>query len=268
MRAKKSLGQNFLVDANLQKRIVQALEAGPDDHVVEIGPGRGALTRHLLGRVAHLTLIELDDALAGALAGAYAGRDDVTVVHANALRVPLGEHVPDPTRALVIGNIPYNITTPLLFHLLERPRPRAIVVMVQTEVARRVVAKPGDRDYGALSVGVAAVAATRLLFHVPRTAFRPVPGVDSSVLRLAPFDPPPMSAADEARLRALTRLAFQWRRKQMQKILRDHPETSLSHERVGALASELGLDLTRRPETFAPDTLLALARRVLPEGPG
>jgi 16S rRNA A1518/A1519 N6-dimethyltransferase RsmA/KsgA/DIM1 with predicted DNA glycosylase/AP lyase activity len=88
------------------------------------------------------------------------------------------------------------------------------------------------------------------------------------VLRLVPYDPPAMSAADEARLRALTRLAFQWRRKQMQKILRDHPDTALSHERVDALARELGLDLTRRPETFAPETLLALARRVLPDDAG
>jgi 16S rRNA (adenine1518-N6/adenine1519-N6)-dimethyltransferase len=264
VRPKKSLGQNFLVDGNLQRKIVAALAAGPGDHVLEIGPGRGALTRHLVGQVGHLTLVELDDALAAALERAYGERADVDVVHDDVLRVPLADRVADVGGLLVVGNIPYNITTPILFHLLERPRPRRIVLMVQAEVARRMVASAGDADYGALSVGVAAVASANILFTVPRTAFRPVPGVDSAMVAIVPHRPPRLSVADEARLRVLTRAAFQWRRKQMQKILRDHPATGLSRAQVDALGAELGLDLTRRPETLDPEILLRLARRAVP----
>jgi 16S rRNA (adenine1518-N6/adenine1519-N6)-dimethyltransferase len=263
MRAKKSLGQNFLIDPNLQRKIVAVLEAGPGDAVLEVGPGRGALTRHLAGHVGHLTLVELDDGLAERLGAEYGQRPDVAVVHDDILRVPLAERVSDVERLLVVGNIPYNITTPILFHLLERPRPRRIVLMVQAEVAERMVAPPGSRAYGALAVGVAAVARARRRFDVPRSAFRPVPGVDSSVVEIVPHDPPLLTLADERRLRTLTRAAFQWRRKQMQKILRDHPDLGASPEQVGEMGIELDLDLRRRPETLAPEQLLALARMVL-----
>lgn len=263
MRAKKSLGQNFLVDGNLQRKIVAALGAGPGDRVLEIGPGRGALTDHLAGATAHLTLVELDDDLAAELGARYRGRDDVTVVHDDILRVPLATRVPDVESLLVVGNIPYNITSPILFHLLERPRPKRIVLMVQAEVAERIVARPGEPRYGALSVGVAGVAHSALRFRVPRTAFRPVPGVDSAVVEIEPFRPPRFSAPDEDRLRTLTRAAFQWRRKQMQKILRDHPDLSAGRTRVEQLARDLSLDLTRRPETFEVDELAALARALL-----
>lgn len=263
MRAKKSLGQNFLVDGNLQRKIVAALGAGPDDAVLEIGPGRGALTRHLAGTAAHLTLVELDDVLAGELESRYRGRSDVAVVHDDILRVPLAERVPDVERLLVVGNIPYNITSPILFHLLARPRPRRIVIMVQAEVADRIVARPAESGYGALAVGVGSVARANVAFRVPRTAFRPVPGVDSAVVQIEPFQPPHLSAVDEERLRTLTRAAFQWRRKQMQKILRDHADLEVGRARVEGLERDLDLDLTRRPETFSVDELTALARAVL-----
>lgn len=262
MRAKKSLGQNFLVDGNLQRKIVAALGAGPDDRVVEIGPGRGALTRHLAGRVGHLTLIELDDHLAAELAARYPAGSGVDVIHDDVLARPFADRVPDPGSVKVVGNIPYNITTPILFHLLERPRPARIVLMVQAEVAARIVAPPGGGDYGALAVGVQSVARARTLFHVARTAFRPVPGVDSSVVEIIPFDPPPLSKAEEGRLRTLTRLAFQWRRKQMRKILRDHPEAALGSEGVARAEAALGMDLTRRPETFSWEELLRIARHI------
>jgi len=136
-RAKRSLGQNFLLDANLQRKIVAALGAGPDDEVLEIGPGRGALTRHLVGQVGRLVLVELDDDLAASLALEYGDRPDVDVVHGDVLEVSVTERVDDPERLLVIGNIPYNITTPIIFRLLARPRPRSIVLMVQDEVPGR-----------------------------------------------------------------------------------------------------------------------------------
>lgn len=258
-RAKKSLGQNFLVDVNLQRKIVSALGAGPDDEVLEIGPGRGALTRHLVGEVGRLVLVELDDALASALSERWGERDDVAVVHGDVLQVPLAEHLRDPAATRVIGNIPYNITTPIVFRLLERPRPRDIVLMVQDEVADRIVAPAGDRNYGALSVGVRTVAGVEKLFRVRRGSFRPVPGVDSAVVRITPLRPEPLTPAEEERLRRTVRAAFQWRRKQLRKILRDHPDLSCPEGKVERVLAETGLDAETRPERLEPEDFVRLA---------
>jgi 16S rRNA (adenine1518-N6/adenine1519-N6)-dimethyltransferase len=140
-RAKKSLGQNFLIDPNLQRKIVEALAPAPGDRVVEIGPGTGALTRHLVGRVGRLTLVELDDDLTARFQGEYAEREDVDVVHADVLEIPM-KVLAAGKPFKVIGNIPYGITTPLIFHLLgvEGPRPQLIVLTVQREVAQRLAA--------------------------------------------------------------------------------------------------------------------------------
>ena len=259
-RPKKSLGQNFLVDQNLQRKIVELLGAGASDEVLEIGPGRGALTAHLAGAVRRLVLVELDDLLADELAARYAGRSDVQVVHADVLRVRVSELVEDPERLRVVGNIPYNITSPILFHLLRRPRPDRILLMVQREVADRLVAAPGTSEYGALTVGVRTVAAVERVLEVPRQAFRPVPRVDSAVVRIVPMRPPALDAAEEERLRVLTRAAFQWRRKQMQKILREHADLAFPREEVDALERQTELSLARRPETFSPEEFVRFSR--------
>lgn len=258
-RAKRSLGQNFLVDPNLQRKIVDAVGAGPGDEVVEIGPGQGALTRWLAGTVRRLVLVELDDALAADLTDDFAGRDDVRVVHGDVLATDLAAHVDDPAALRVVGNIPYNITTPILFRMLERPRPRDIVLMVQAEVADRIVAEPGGSDYGALAVGVQSVARAERLFRVGRGAFRPVPGVDSAVVRVTPLDPAPLDEAEEERLRVLVRAAFQWRRKQLGKILRDHPDLAVPREAVAEVAARVGFDPADRPETLSPEAFIRLA---------
>jgi 16S rRNA (adenine1518-N6/adenine1519-N6)-dimethyltransferase len=258
-RAKKSLGQNFLVDGNLQRRIVTALGAGPDDEVLEIGPGRGALTGHLVGAVGRLVLVELDDDLASALVERWGSRDDVVVVHGDVLEVPLADHLRDPAATRVVGNIPYNITTPILFRLLQRPRPRDIVLMVQDEVADRIVAPAGDRNYGALSVGVRTVARAEKLFRVKRGAFRPVPGVDSAVVRITPLRPEPLTPAEEERLRRTVRAAFQWRRKQLRKILRDHPDLARPEAVVERVLVETGLAPETRPERLEPQDFVRLA---------
>ncbi len=260
-RAKKALGQNFLVDGNLQRKIVRSLKATSDDTVVEIGPGPGALTGHLVDAVGRLVAIELDNDLAAELQLKYEGRSDVTIIHRDVLKVDLPTTVEDWASTLVVGNIPYNITTPILFHLLERPRPASILLMVQKEVAERIAAAPNTAGYGALSVGVQSVADAEILFGVPRRAFRPSPNVDSAIIRITPHAPPRLSEQDEARLRILTRAAFQWRRKQMQKILRDHPEIGLPREVVQRMEGEQ--DLTRRPETFSPLELLEMSRAIL-----
>ena len=259
MRAKKSLGQNFLVDVSIQQKIVEALGCSRSDTVLEIGPGRGALTRHLVGRAGHLVLVELDDGFAGTLQEEWGTRPDVDVLHQDFLKLDWAAVVPDPAELLVVGNIPYNITAPIIFKLLERPRPRDIILMVQREVADRLVAEPGTGEYGALTVGVRCVASVEKVVHVPRTAFRPVPGVDSTVVRITPFAPPPLSADEERSLRVLTRAAFTWRRKQIQKILRDHEALRLSRDRLDDLARETGWDLTRRPETLSPDDFVRLS---------
>ena len=260
-RAKRSLGQNFLVDANLQRKIVEAVGAGPGDEVVEIGPGQGALTRHLVGTVGRLVLVELDNDLAADLAKKYGGRDDVEVLHGDILQVPLADHLRGPEAVRVVGNIPYNITTPILFRLLERPRPLEIVLMVQEEVADRIVAGPGTSAYGALAVGVQSVARAERLFRVARGAFRPVPKVESAVIRITPTRPDPLTLAQEERLRVLVRAAFQWRRKQLGKILRDHPDLAFDVDQIRAVAEELGVDLADRPERLEAAIFIALAER-------
>ncbi|HSJ26268.1 MAG TPA: 16S rRNA (adenine(1518)-N(6)/adenine(1519)-N(6))-dimethyltransferase RsmA [Longimicrobiales bacterium] len=260
-RAKKSLGQNFLVDANQQRRIVEAVGAGPADTVLEIGPGQGALTRHLAGSVGRLIIVELDNDLAAAMQAEYAGHDDVRVVHADFMDVRLQDLTDDVGRLIVVGNIPYNITTPIIFRLLERDnRPRRIVLMIQKEVADRIVAPPGAGSYGALSVGVRTVARVERLFTVPRRSFRPVPGVDSAVIRIEPFSPPRLSAAEDADVRELTRTAFSWRRKQLQKTLRAAPGYELASGAVDQVAAEAGIAATARPEELAPEQFVALAR--------
>lgn len=258
-RAKRSLGQNFLVDPNIQKKIVQALDPQPGDTVVEIGPGRGALTRHLAGRVARLVAVELDDELTAALQQEYAGREDVDIRHADILQVELATLAPNAETLRVVGNIPYNITSPLLFHLLDqRPAPDCILLMVQREVADRITAAPGSRTFGALSVGAQCAARVESLFRVSRGAFRPMPGVESSVIRLLPLHPPlpPDQAAD---LRTLTRAAFGQRRKQFQKILRTTPLYGLTADAIRTLEADVGLDLRVRPEMLQPHQFLVLA---------
>jgi len=257
-RARKSLGQNFLVDPNLQRKIANAISPSPDDEVLEIGPGQGALTQHLVGRVGRLVLVELDDDLAARLVTQFANDPSVAVVHGDILQVDLPAVSRDPSALKVIGNIPYNITTPIIFHLLEQePRPREIVIMVQREVADRIQAEPGGKTYGALAVGVQSVADVERVVHVSRNAFRPVPDVDSTVLRITPHSPPRLDRDGEAALRALTRMAFGKRRKQFQRILRD--VLGMSVDQIRQVEEITGFDLTARPETFSPTEFQLIA---------
>jgi 16S rRNA (adenine1518-N6/adenine1519-N6)-dimethyltransferase len=263
-RARKSLGQNFLIDPNQQRRIAGALDPGPGDTVIEIGPGQGALTTHLARSVGRLILIEIDRDLAPALQRDFAGHTHVSVVQGDILGVDLRELVGgDLSSVKIVGNIPYNITTPIIFRLLERDlRPACIVLMIQREVADRILAPPGDPEYGALSVGVRSVARVERLFHVGRGSFRPVPRVDSTVIRIVPIVPPPLTADEEQDLRSLTRVAFSWRRKQIQKTLRAAPEYALDPESVEELERRTGISLQQRPEQLGPDQLLSLARAI------
>ena len=255
MRAKRSLGQNFLVDPNLQRKIVAALEPGPGDTIIEIGPGQGALTQHLVGRAGRLVAVELDDRLAPDLAHRYRDEPHVRIVHADVLAWDPSDDLARPP-IKVVGNIPYNITSPILFRLLDwRPAPERIVLMVQKEVADRLLAGPGEKAYGALTVGVRAVADVDRLFEVGRGAFRPVPNVDSTVIRVTPGARPDPGDT----LRALTRAAFGMRRKQLQKILRTAPGYGLEPAEAEAVLEEVGIRPADRPEVVDPPTFVALA---------
>lgn len=256
--AKRSLGQNFLVDPNLQRKIAGAVGAGPGDSVLEIGSGQGALTDHLAASGARVTAVELDDALAAALAARYAREPRVTVVHGDILAVDLAALAADWERTRVVGNIPYNITTPIIFRLLRLPYPADIVVTVQAEVAARIMAGPGTRTYGALSVGVGVHALASKVCKVPRRAFRPVPKVESVAVRITPFSPPRVTPETAERVRVLTRAAFSWRRKQLGTILRRHPDLSGSRATVLEALEARALSPTLRPEQLSPDDYMAL----------
>ena len=261
--AKRALGQNFLVDPNLQRKIVAELGATPRDVVLEVGPGHGELSGHLIGRVARLVLIEKDRELAAGLRERWGDEAGIEVVEADALDIDLATwHVPGRDLR-ILSNVPYNVTTPLLFSFLEiRPAPRRLVLTVQREVAERVVAGPGSRTYGALSVGVQAIADARLAFGVGRLAFRPVPDVESAVLVIEP-DPARVARIDPDRLRDTSRALFGQRRKQIRKILRTAPGIVRPDDPVGLLES-LGIEPTARPETLSPERIVALSEALAP----
>jgi 16S rRNA (adenine1518-N6/adenine1519-N6)-dimethyltransferase len=259
-RPKRSLGQNFLVDPNIRRRILEEVRAGPDDTVLEIGPGRGALTEGLAARVGRLILVELDRDLAGSLSERFHATETVEVIEGDILAFPLASLVSDPGTLHVVGNIPYNVTTPILFHVLTPPRPREILLMVQREVADRILARVGTREYGALSVGVRAVAEVERALRVSPGAFRPRPRVESTVIRIRPLDPPPLEPREEDSMRQLTRALFQWRRKQLGKILRAHPEVRLEPSQVAELLDAAGVEPRDRPESVSPEGFRAMAR--------
>lgn len=266
-RAKRSLGQNFLVDPNLRRKIAAAVGAVPGEPVLEIGPGQGALTGHLVDSGATVTAVELDDGLAAALAARYEHHPRVTIVHGDILSVDLAGLTAEWGRTRVAGNIPYNITTPIIFRLLQLPYPADIVLTVQAEVAARILAGPGTRTYGALSVGVAVHARASKVCKVPRQAFRPVPRVESVAMRITPLSPPRLTARDVDRVRALTRAAFSWRRKQMGTILRRHPELRCSVTAVEEALGARSLSPTLRPERLSPEDYVELSAALL-AGPG
>lgn len=259
-RPRRSLGQNFLVDPNLRRRIVEEVGATAQDAVLEIGPGQGALTEGLAGRAGRLILVELDRELARRLEERYRDQPSVSVLQADILEVRLAQLVAEPGRLKVVGNIPYNLTTPIIFHLLAPPRPASILLTVQREVADRILADSGGRDYGALTIGVRSVAAVERVLSVPSGAFRPRPRVESQVIRLLPRDPSPLSMPEEAALRRLTRATFQWRRKQLGKILRDHPHLKQDGARRDELLAAAGVPATDRPEDMTVEGFCAMAR--------
>jgi 16S rRNA (adenine1518-N6/adenine1519-N6)-dimethyltransferase len=260
--AKRRLGQHFLTDPRLLVRIADALEAGPDDVVLEVGPGRGGLTAPLLERAGRVIAIEKDRELIPILKSRFPGLD---LIEADALE--LDWHTlakPGESGLLITGNIPYNITSPLIDKALLPPRPIRIVFLVQKEVADRVTASAGTSDYGALSIGVQAVAHAERLFTIPAGAFKPRPKVDSAVLRLTPLSAPLISDDERESFRILVVGLFGFRRKQILRGLREF--TGWEAPRVSELLAVAGIPETVRPEVLSPTEFVRLHRSLVDGG--
>jgi 16S rRNA (adenine1518-N6/adenine1519-N6)-dimethyltransferase len=256
---RKSLGQHFLTDRRILTRIIDALEPASTDTVVEIGPGRGALTEILSPRAGRVIAVELDRALAARLRAKYAG-SNVDVVEADILQTDLGALAGGPYS--LVGNVPYYITTPILFHALRPPRAVRAVYMVQREVADRMTAGAGEKAYGALSVNVQALATVEKMFGIPAGAFQPPPKVASAVVRVTPRQTPAVTEAEEQAFRVFVQGAFGLRRKQMRRVIRQlRPITVEVADRV---LSDAGIDPEVRPETVTVPQFADLLRRLRP----
>ena len=250
----KKYGQHFLSDTRILEGIVDALAPTRADTVVEIGPGRGSLTDILVERSGRLIAVEIDRALTEQLRKKYLNRPNVEIVQGDVLETDL--HALAGSDFLLIGNVPYYITTPIVFKALDAPIPRRSVFLVQREVAERMAAKEGTESYGALSVNVAVVANVERVMEVPASAFRPPPKVESAVVRLTPREWPLIRADSLEAFRAFVKAAFGLRRKQMQRVLRT--VRGMSAENASAVLAGAKLDPGARPEVLSPSEFARL----------
>lgn len=260
LACRKSLGQNFLVDHNIAGKIVMAAELLPSDLVVEIGPGLGGLTTIAAGRAAKVLAVEIDRGLVKALAEIMAGMENVAVIQGDALETDLDQLAQEQTGGVfgpggrkykLLANMPYYITTPLLLHLLhEHYNISLMVIMVQLEVAARLTAAPGTKDYGALSVAVQYFTEAKLLFRVPKTVFFPTPAVDSAVVRLVVRQKPAVQVRDEETFFRIVRAAFGKRRKTLLNSLAGS-DMGISKDLWKTALDSCGIDPDRRGETLS-----------------
>ena len=252
IRARKRYGQHFLHDPAVLARIVDAINPLPGERLVEIGPGRGALTRPLLKRAHRLEAIEIDRDIVPELLTHCAGAGELIVHQRDALGVDFTALRGEGRRLRLAGNLPYNVSTPLLFRLLEaRDAIEDMHFMLQKEVVDRIVAPAGGKSYGRLTVMLAAACRAQALFRVGRGAFVPAPAVDSAVVRLVPHATDPFPLPDRERFARLVAAAFSMRRKTLRNSLRG---LAGPHEFDAA-----GIDANRRPETLAPAEFARLA---------
>ncbi len=261
LRPRKSWGQTFLCDRNVLDRIVGAALLQREDRTLEIGAGLGVLTRPLADYSSFVTAVELDRLLAPILDETLAGKTNVRLVFEDFLKLDLESLLDEAfgaTQGVVVANIPYYITTPILERLFEcKRRIKRIVLLVQQELAARIVAKPATEDYGSMSVFCQYHAAVELLFKVPRTVFLPQPDVDSAVIRITPAFPGTVPVADEARFFQYVRAAFGQRRKNLLNALAGG-KIGLNKEEALAMIQRAGIDPARRGETLSPEEFARL----------
>ena len=253
---RKRLGQHFLHDSRALDAIVEALGPLEGRTVVEIGPGRGALTDRLVERAARVVAVELDRDLVPRLRARYADHPQVEIVESDVLQVSLGALAGGPY--VLAGNVPYYITTPILFHALAHPRPERAVYLVQREVAERMGAAPGGKTYGALSVNLQAVAKVEFVRTVGPRSFTPPPAVESAIVTVVPRATPVIAPDLEAAYRQFVIGAFGLRRKQMIRVLRTL--ASVPPEEASARLEASGIDPQARPETLDPAAFARLVR--------
>lgn len=255
LRMNKKLGQNFLIRHDVVEDIAYAADLDEGDPVLEIGPGIGTLTQALAETGAAVTAVELDDRLLPVLDKTLEHYDNVRVVHGDILRVDI-EDIMGHQPFTVCANLPYYITTPIIMKLLERKLPiKKIVVMVQKEVAERMVAAPGHKIYGALSVAVQYYTQPQLLFDIPPRAFLPAPEVTSAVVAMDVRAVPPVTV-DEKKFFAVVKAAFQQRRKTFANTMK---LTGLPKDQIAGVLAAAGVDGARRGETFSLDEFAAVA---------
>ncbi|MBS5336573.1 MAG: 16S rRNA (adenine(1518)-N(6)/adenine(1519)-N(6))-dimethyltransferase RsmA [Veillonella sp.] len=247
IKMSKKLGQNFLIKRGIVDEIVHAAELMPGEPVLEVGPGIGTLTQGLAQSGADVTAIELDRRLLDVLDTTLASYDNVRIVHGDVLKLDVStimNHKPFK----VVANLPYYITTPIIMSLLESKLPiERLVVMVQKEVALRMVAKPGTKDYGALSVAVQYYTEPDIVLDVPPKSFLPAPAVTSSVIRCVLRDKPPVDVIDEKLFFRVVKAGFAQRRKTFSNTMKT---TGLSKDRIEELLAKANIDGQRRGETF------------------
>ena len=248
LRADKKLGQNFLINEQVVRQIVAAAELSEADTVLEVGPGIGTLTQGLAESKAQVVAVELDTRLLPVLATTLEGYDNVRVVHGDILKVNIMEEVGVPNFK-VCANLPYYITTPIIFALLEKRLPmERLVAMVQKEVAERMAAQPGGKDYGALSVAIQYYTEPEIAFIVPPTSFIPAPAVDSAVIVCKRREKPPVEVCDEALFFRVVKAAFSLRRKMLSNSLKN---MGIKSEQVAKWLELAGVDGKRRAETLS-----------------
>lgn len=255
LRADKKLGQNFLIDENIVRNIVAAAELSDKDTVLEVGPGIGTLTQGLAESGASVVAVELDKRLLPVLDTTLEGYDNVRIVNGDILQVDIMQTV-GVDEFKVCANLPYYITTPIIFALLEKRLPmERLVAMVQKEVAERMSAKPGGKDYGALSVAIQYYTEPEIAFIVPPSSFIPAPSVDSAVIVCKRREKPPVEVCDEALFFRVVKAAFSLRRKMLNNSLKN---MGIKGEQVAKWLELAGVDGKRRAETLSLEDFAAL----------
>ncbi|MGI6071862.1 MAG: 16S rRNA (adenine(1518)-N(6)/adenine(1519)-N(6))-dimethyltransferase RsmA [Lachnospiraceae bacterium] len=261
----KKLGQNFLIDTNILSAIVDAAEVGPEDCVLEIGPGMGALTGHLLERAAKVIAVEVDKMLIPVLEGTLGSNDKLHLINNDILKVDIAkliEEENDGHPIKVVANLPYYITTPIVMELLEKEHNIAdITVTVQKEVAQRMTEGPGSKAYGALSLAVQYYSRPKLVMNVSKHCFYPKPDVDSAVIKLDIYRPEerPVKVDDTAMLFKVIRAAFEQRRKTVVNALGNAGNLSYSKAQVCQALKAIGKSETIRGETLTLEEFARLS---------
>lgn len=256
LRADKKLGQNFLIDHSVVQRIVEAAELSEQDTVLEVGPGIGTLTQGLAESKADVVAVELDKRLLPVLATTLEGYENIRIVNGDILKVDIMEEV-GQKEFKCCANLPYYITTPIIFALLEKRLPmERLVAMVQKEVAERMAAKPGGKEYGALSVAIQYYTVPEIAFIVPPDSFIPAPNVDSAVIVCKRREKPAVEVEDEELFFKVVKAAFSLRRKMLNNSLKN---MGIDSTQCAAWLERAGIDGKRRAETLSLDEFAALA---------